>query len=305
MYLKVMTQFKFKILLASLLFIGQLVADTPAHQILNYPFSNRSAGMGGTRAADPSGALDINGNPATSSFVQLMAGQFGVINHLVGIRGYSAMGVIPMDRHRLSAELIYFDFGQFERTDVFGNNQSTFGFHELASSLGYAFIFSDKVRLGARVGRYLQVADSQSKADLYYDLGAVYHNQADSLTVGLYLAGLPLGDPGESFPTELRIGSSKILSHLPLRLNVDGIYAFNQQFHFALGGEILIHPQFRVRLGLNSNRFDLQTGVTESDFIAGMSGGFAINSNRLLIEMAGQSFGAAGWVSQLSISFHL
>ena len=288
----------------ALLLLAQSFAETPAHQILNYPFSNRSAAMGGTRAVDPSGALDINGNPANISFASRMSGQFGVINHLVGIRGYSAMGALPMDRHRISAELIYFDYGLFDKTDIFGNNESTFGFHDLASSLGYAFIFSDRVRLGARLGRHLQVADGHSRGDLYYDLGAVYHNQEDSLTFGVYFAALPLGESGEKFPSELRVGTSKILSHLPLRLNVDGIYAFNDQFHFALGGEILIHPQFRIRLGLNSNRFDLQTGVTESDFIAGMSGGFAINTNRLLIEMAGQSLGAAGWVNQLSISFH-
>ena len=280
-------------------------AETPAHQILTYSFSNRSAGMGGTRAADPSGMIDVNGNPASHTFIRSLQGQVGFVNHLVGIQGYSATGVLPLERHRLSVELIYFDYGLFERTDIYGNTGSTFGYHELASSLGYAFLFTEKLRLGSRLGRYLRVADGNSSADLFYDVGAIYHDHDDSLTVGLYLAAVPLGDPRETFPTQLRLGSSKILSHLPLRLNLEGIYNWNEVFQLALGGELLIHPQFSVRVGVTSNRFDLQTGVTESDFVAGVTAGFALDWQGMLVEMAGQSFGAAGWINQISISYRL
>ena len=298
--------FNLKIILLSLsLLISVAHAETPSYQLLSYPFSSRSAAMGGTRAVDPSGTLEINGNPASFSFLESIQGQFGTINHLVGIRGYSVLGVIPIDRHRLSAELIYFDYGLFDKTDIYGNNQSTFGFHELASSIGYSFTFSEMIRLGGRLGRYQRQADGSTSADFFYDLGAVIHNHEDSLSVGIYLSSIPIGDPTESFPSELRVGTSKILSHLPLRLNIDGVYGFNGLFYFSAGGEILVHPQFRIRLGANSNRFDLQTGVTESDFVAGMSAGFALEWDRALMEMAAQSFGAAGWVNQLSISFKL
>ncbi len=304
MYYKVMNLITPKIFL-SLLLVAVATAETPSHQLLTYPFSTRSAGMGGSRAVDASGNIDIQGNPASASFIQSLQGQVGFINHLVGIQGFSAAGVLPMERHRISGELVYFDYGLFDKTDIVGNNQGSFGYHELAAALGYAFKFSEGIRLGGRVGHYSRVADGSTSGDFYYDLGGVYHNQEDSLTVGIYLASIPLGDSDESFPTQLRIGSTKILSHLPLRLNLEGIYSFNEQASFALGGEILIHPNFRVRLGMNSNRFDLQTGVTESDFIAGASGGFAINWQGMLIESATQSFGSAGWVSQISIAYRL
>jgi len=280
-------------------------AETPSYQLLSYPFSSRAAAMGGSRSVDASGNFEFQGNPAGTSFIEGVQGQVGMVNHLVGIRGYSAGGVLPMDRHRLSAELIYFDYGSFVKTDINGNSTSTFGYHELASSLGYAFKFSEIIRLGGRVGRYQRVADSQSQGDFYYDLGAVYHQALDSLTVGVYLASVGLGETEENFPTQLRVGSSKILSHLPLRLNLEGIYNFDELLQFALGAEIFVHPSFAVRLGLNSNRFDLQTGVTESDFIAGATAGFAINWQGMVIESATQSFGAAGWVSQMAISYHL
>ena len=290
-------------LLLMLMSIGY--AETPSHQLLSYPFSNRSASMGGGRAVDPSGNLDIQGNPAGYSFIEDVQGQVGFVNHLVGIQGYAMGGVLPMERHRLSAELIYFDYGIFNRTDVVGTDQGTFGYHELATALGYAFTFSDQIRLGGRVGRFQRVADGKSMGEFYYDLGGVYHREEDSLTVGVYLAAAALGESEEAFPTQLHIGTSKILSHLPLRLNLEGIYGFNNLLRFAVGGEVFLHPNFRIRLGMNSNRFDLQTGVTESDFIAGASAGFAIDWQGMLIESATQSFGAAGWVSQISLAYRL
>ena len=288
-----------------LLIFSVAFAETPSHQLLTYPFSNRSAAMGGSRAVDASGNFDIQGNPASASFVEGLQGQVGFVKHLVGIQGFATGGVLPLERHRITAELVYFDYGTFDKTDIVGNSQGTFGYHDLATALGYAFKFSEGIRLGGRVGRYTRVADGNTRGEFYYDLGGVYHNQEDSLTVGIYLASVSMGESAEGFPTQLHIGSSKILSHLPLRLNLEGIYGFHEQISFTLGGEVLIHPNFRIRLGINSNRFDLQTGVTESDFIAGASGGFAIDWQGMLIESATQSFGAAGWISQISIAYRL
>jgi len=305
MYKRVMT---LKILISLFIhafFISIAFSETPAFQLLTYSFGSRSAAMGGSRAVDASGNFDIQGNPASASFVENLHGQIGIVNHLVGIKGYAMGGVLPMDRHRISAELIYFDYGLFDKTDIVGTTTGSFGYHELATALGYAFTFSESVRLGGRVGRFQRVADTRRAGEFYYDLGAIYHNAEDSLTLGLYLASAELGESSEAFPTQLRLGSSKILSHLPLRLNLEGIYGFHNNLRFALGAEILLHPSFRVRLGVNSNRFDLQTGVTESDFIAGTSAGFSLEWQGMLIESATQSFGAAGWVSQLSLAYHL
>jgi len=305
MYVKVVKNFQIYILSLMLLGLSSVFAETPAYQLLTFPFASRTAAMGGTQAVDPSGFMDLQGNPASSSFVDQVQAQVGFINHLVGIKGYTLGGVLPLERHRLSGELVYFDYGLFDKTDVSGRNTGTFGYHELATTLGYTFKFSEAIRLGSRIGRFQRVADSRSQGAFYYDLGAVYHKAMDSLSVGLYLASAGMGTSDEAFPTRLIIGSSKILSHLPLRLNLDGIYGFNDLLRFSLGAEILVHPNFRVRLGVNSNRFDLQTQATESDFIAGVSAGFALNWQGLLVESATQSFGAAGWVNQLSLSYQL
>lgn len=305
MYYKVMYSVKTRIVLSILLLASFGIAETPSYQLLTFPFSNRSASMGGGRAVDASGNIDIHGNPASASFIDGLQAQVGYVNHLLGIQGFSAGGTLPLERHRITGEFAYFDYGLFEKTDIVGTNQGTFGYHELAIGAGYAFVFSEKIRLGGRVGRFARVADGSSSGDFYYDLGGVYHNQDDSLTVGVYLASMALGESDETMPTRLHVGTSKILSHLPLRLNLEGIYGFNEEIRFALGGEVFVHPNFTIRLGVNSNRFDLQTGVTESDFIAGASGGFAINWQGMQIESAIQSFGAAGLINQISISYRL
>lgn len=305
MYWKVMKNQLLKTILLSGLLVQIGWAETPSYQILNYPFSSRSASMGGARAVDPTGSLDIQGNPAGMTFADHSSVQAGYVNHLVGIKGYSAGGLIPFQRHRLSLETTFFDYGQFNATSVTGVTTGTFGYQELSLALAYAFKFSNSMSLGTRVGHYTRTVDVDSNSDFYYDVGAVYHKEADSLSIGVYLAASPLGDSQEAMPRHLRVGSSKVLSHLPLRLNLEGIYAFDEELRLALGAEILLHPSFRVRLGVNSNRFDFQTGVSESDFVAGASGGFVIDWNGLLIESATQSFGGIGWVSQMSVSYKL
>jgi len=294
-----------KFVLTGGLIISSVLAETPSYQILNYPFSSRSASMGGGRSVDPGVGLDIQGNPAGLTFSRRSLIQAGVVNHLVGIKGYSAAGMIPLERHRLSIESVLFDYGEFKETSVTGVNTGSFGFQELSLGLAYAFEFSKYISLGTRVGHYSRTVDAESSADMYYDIGGVYHKQEDSLSVGIFLSASPLGESQETMPRQLRLGSSKVLSHLPLRLNVEGIYAFDKKLRFALGAEVLLHPSFRLRLGLNSNRFDFQTGVSESDFVAGAAGGFVVDWNGILIESATQSFGGIGWVSQMSLSYRL
>ncbi|MCF7807358.1 MAG: hypothetical protein K9M49_01675 [Candidatus Marinimicrobia bacterium] len=298
-----------KQLLKTILLSGFLVqvgmAETPSYQILNYPFSSRSAAMGGGRAIDPTGGMDIQGNPAGMTFADKLSIQTGYVNHLVGIKGYSAGGLLPLQRHRLSLETTFFDYGQFDATSLTGVTTGAFGYQEMSVALGYAFKFSETMSLGTRIGHYTRTVDLESNSDFYYDVGAVYNQEADSLSVGVYLAATPLGDSQEPMPRQLRVGSSKVLSHLPLRLNLEGIYAFDEQLRLALGAEVLLHPSFRLRLGVNSNRFDFQTGVNESDFVAGASAGFVIDWHGILIESATQSFGGIGWVSQMSLSYQL
>jgi len=305
MYFKVPAKNNILSSVLSLLLTTIALAETPSYQILNYPFSSRSAAMGGGRAVDPSGGPDVQGNPASLIFSQNTALVVGFVNHLVGIKGYSVAGHIPLERHRISIETLLFDYGQFDKTSVTGVTSGSFGYQELSLGLGYAFKFSESISLGTRVGHYSRAVERESRSDVYYDIGGVYHKQQDSLSVGVYLAASPLGSSQETMPRHLRIGSSKILTHLPLRLNLEGIYAFDEKLRFALGAEILLHPNFRLRLGLNSNRFDFQTGVNESDFVAGAAAGFVIDWNGLLIESATQSFGGIGWVSQMSLSYQL
>lgn len=280
-----------------------LYAETPSYQILSYPFSTRSAAMGGTLAAHDLGSLDIQGNPASYSFAPSLQAQAAVVRHLVGIKGYATAGVIPLEEHRLFGELVYFDYGLFDGSDVLGNTTGSFGFHEFALRGGYAYHLNERIRIGTRAGLFQRVAASRTHSRLLSDFGLLYHDSGDSLSVGVYLANLAFGEGGENAPTALRVGTSKILTYLPLRLNLDGEYGLNQDWLIAIGGEVLVHPQFRIRLGINTRRFDLQTGVNSDDFLAGGSAGFILEWQGLIIESAMQSFGAAGVVTQLSLGY--
>lgn len=294
-----------KSLLALLIATGSSHAETPSYHLLTYPFSVRAAAMGGTMAAHDADAIDVNANPAAYSFTQTIQAQAGFVNHLAGIQGFTTAGVLPLEAHRLFGEVVYFDYGLFNGADEFGKNTGTFGYHEIAFQAGYAYSFSEQIRLGARLGLYQRVADGMTHSRSFTDVGAMYHSAEDSLTLGVMVSNLSVDDSGESTPATLRLGSSKVLTYLPLKLNLDAEYRDEEDWLIAIGGEVLVHPQFRLRLGINTRRFDLQTAVTREDFLAGGSLGFIISWQGIVFESAIQSFGAAGTVSQLSLAYQL
>jgi len=281
-----------------------LHGETPAFQVLEYPFSPRAMAMGDTRAVNVTPSLEAAGNPAALTFTSDLQGKVGLVNHLVDIKGYSAIGVLPLENHRISGEMVYFDYGLFDRTDAFGNPTGSFGFHELSLQMAYAYSITDRWRLGTRAGWVQRVADNTTSGQGILNFGALYHLAEDSLTVGVLVSNLAVDEGSDELPTAIRVGTSKILTYLPLRLNLETDYRLADNWLLALGGEILLHPQFTLRLGINSNRFDLHTGVSASDFLAGVSGGFFVEWMGLQVEMAAQSFGAAGFISQAALAYH-
>ncbi len=284
-----------------LLLFAPASSRTPAFQVLTYPFSSRAAGMGGTSVAYTGKYLEMGTNPAALVYQSGFQGQASTVQHLAGIRGYGTSLSLPLGVHRFGGEVRYFNYGLFTHSDEFGQTSSTFGFHEIAAQAAYAYSISPRIHLGTRMGFVQRVADGQNHSQGVLDLGFIFNRQEDSLSIGVVAENLPLGPETEILPTRVRLGSSKVLTYLPLRLNLEAEYEQGGTWTLALGGEILIHPAFALRLGLDSNRFDLQTAVSKQDFLAGFSGGFVVQHRGILLEMAVHSLGAAGTVSQLGI----
>lgn len=282
-----------------------LPAATSGYHLLTFPFSTRSAAMGGTYAGAGDGQFQVFTNPASAALTNGFQAFTGSVRHLAGIQGIGLGGVLPVEQHRFFGEATYFNYGIFDRTDEHNTQTGTFGFHELYVGGGYAGDILPKFALGGRLGVYTVVADSETRQTLVSSVGGMYHYRNDSTTIGIALMNFGSKSGSDELPVTLVVGGSQQLMYLPARIHLDAQMNRQQQWRVALGAELFVHENFTLRAGLNSNRFDQQTSVLRSDFIAGGTAGFGLKIKQLLFEFALQSFGGAGTVQQMSLAMKI
>ncbi len=293
------------LILGLLIYRVPIWAATSGYQILTYPFSTRVAAMGGTFAADGTQRFQVLTNPASVALSNGIQGQAGTVRHLAGIQGFALGGMLPVEQHRFFGEAAYFNYGTFDKTDVNNNHLGTFGFDELYAGGGYATELFPHFAFGGRTGLYRQQADHKIEQKWISALGGMYHRRNDSLIVGAAIMNFGQKSGVNELPTMIVIGTSTKLQYLPARINIDGQYNLQQQWKLAAGAEFFVNNNLTLRLGLNSNRFDLQTNVLRSDFIAGATAGMGLRVKNFLFELALQSFGGAGIVQQMSAAIRL
>lgn len=282
-----------------------LMAATPSYGLLTYPFNTRSAAMGGTYASDGDHQFQLFTNPASVALTQNLHAQAGSVRHLAGIQGVGLGGVLPVERHRFFGEATYFNHGLFDRTDETNTVTGTFGFHELYIGGGYAIDILPHFALGGRTGLYYLAVDNESRQAWVSSAGGMYHTRDDSTTIGIALMNFGADHGADELPTTVAVGGSQRLMYLPARINIDAQINQQKRWRIAVGGEFFLHDNFTLRLGMNSNRFDLQTNILRSDFIAGGTAGFGLTLNNLLFEFALQSFGGAGTIQQMSLAIKI
>jgi len=285
--------------------VTNLMGETSAYHLLTFPFNTRSAAMGGTYAGTGDRQFQLFTNPASVALTQNLQAQAVSVPHLAGIQGIGLGGVLPIERHRFFGEATYFNYGTFDQTDETNTVTGTFGFHELYIGGGYACDILPHIALGARTGLYYMAADNESSQTWVSSVGGMFHTRDDSTTIGIVLMNFGTENGADQLPTTLAIGGSQRLMYLPARVNLDAQINQQNRWRVALGGELFVNDYLTLRLGLNSYRFDLQTNVLRTDFIAGGTAGFGLTIKNLGFEFAMQSFGGAGVVQQMSIAFNL
>lgn len=294
-------------LLGFLLIIGSTVvmAATPSYHLLTYPFNTRSAGMGGTYVADGDHQFQLFTNPASVALTESFQMQAGSVRHLAEIQGIGLGGVLPIEQHRFFGEATYFNYGTFDQRDETNTQTGTFGFNELYIGGGYATDVLPHIAFGGRTGLYYLSVDNETRQSWVSSIGGMYHFRDDSTTIGVVLMNAGTSSGSDELPTTLAVGGSQRLMYLPARINVDAQINQQKQWRVAIGGELFFNDYLTARVGLNTNRFDLQTNVLRTDFIAGGTAGFSLNIRNLLFEFAMQSFGGAGIVQQMSLAVKL
>ena len=310
-----------------LLVLACSLLPAPLHaqsgSLSSFPFlrfapSARAAAVGGAFSAVADG--DINGlfyNPALLGPDAHRTASLTYLNHLADINaGFLAYGHEIEDMASLGGGLRFLSWGAFEAANEFGERTGTFRAGDVALTLGAARPLGNRWRYGVSVHAVYSSLERAEAAALAADLGVLYRMPAQQITLSASVNHLgrtidSFGPTRDRLPTDVRLGLTKQLAHLPLLLSLtaydlhelgdrDGTTLDRVFAHLLLGGELTIGNAFQVRLGYNHRRsqeLNLQDGF---DF-AGLSAGFGLIILPLHASYAYQSWSSYGGLHWLTL----
>jgi len=304
---------------------GQVLAQPG--QISGFSFLRIEPGARASALAGSFGAM-VGDDPSSfyynpASINEQMDGRLSVsyLNHLSDIN----MGFISYATKLPKLGLVvggirYLNYGNFERADINGLREGTFGASDVSLSLGLAREYGEKVRYGASLSTVFSGIDDASASALTMDAGVLYLIPSQQISIGASLHHFgtvfsSLGATDDQLPFDLRFVVGKSLNHLPVYVSITG-YNLHQigdsesgvsggvLDHLIVGTEFRFSNVVKARFGYNHQRHEsLKTGSRLD--LAGFSTGFGISLSRFQFDYAFNAWSSLGGLHQISLGTQL
>ncbi|MBO4942577.1 MAG: type IX secretion system protein PorQ [Muribaculaceae bacterium] len=239
------------------------------------------------------------------------------------------------ERAAWSASIQYFGYGEMKETTEDGAITGSFSPKDVAFGGMYSHDITDRLRGGIGLrGLYSSYADYTAFA-ISTDIGINYYNPDNDMSLSLVLANLGgqvkrFNDSYDRLPFDIRLGWSKSLGSLPLRLSItawnltkwhlpytetgDGSSGAKPQVkdsfmsnlfrHLVFGIDLISSPNYYISLGYNyKTRTDMST--YNRNFLSGFSlgGGIKVKSFGVSLALAQPHTGATTFMFNLSYNF--
>lgn len=281
--------------------------ERPGFAFLNSELSARGAALSGAMVAKRAEIHGLFHNPASIAGIGDLAWSANYINHLLDMSGSNVMLAKTFESGTFGIGLASMDYGSFKRLDDFGNDLGgEFSADDILLSFGYGYELSSAFSTGINVKWASSNIDQYSANAIALDIGFTFIQMERDLSIGGGLFNLGKStafiDTEDPMPTNFRLGMTKKLAHLPLQVNLEGIWLTYGNWKVLASGELTISPNFNLLLGLNSNRLDLNTSNLSEDFYSGGTIGFALMFEKWRIDYALSSYGGAGTLQRFGIS---
>jgi len=293
----------------SAIFLFQITyaGERPGFAFLNTEMSARGAALSGAMVAKDGEVHGLFHNPASLAGIKGLAWSANYLNHLLDMGGGNLMIAKRTGKGGFGIGVASIDYDSFERLDDRGNNLGdSFGASDLLFSFGYAYQIASFISVGTNLKWASSNIDEYSANAYALDAGFVYENSELDLTIGGGLFNLGKSnafiDTEDPLPTNFKLGMSKLLAHLPLRVNLEGAWFTYGNWKALASGEIILSPNFNLVLGMSSNRLDLDTSSLGEDFFSGGSIGFGLLFDVWRVDYALTSYGGAGSIQRFGVS---
>jgi hypothetical protein len=283
-------------------------------EFLRMDMNPRAAALAGSFVSSSDDPNVIFYNPAGIYTLEGMPVSFSFVKHLLDINLASLAVAKDFEGiGKFAAGVEYISYGSFKGMTENAVPTGDFGAGEVAFIVGYSNQLDENFYYGVN-GKFIY-----SKIEKYYstalaaDIGLQYLIPEQLINIGFSV--LNIGSQLQSYistkeklPIDMRMGISKKLEHLPLRIYLsfnrlsDQKDKFFDRFKtFTIGTEFNLSKVLRLRLGYdNDKRQDLKIGTT-----AGLAG-FHIGVGALIkgynFDYSYSSLGSIGSLSRVGIT---
>jgi len=280
---------------------------TVGFQFLKTQVGARPAAMGGAFVAIPGDINAIQYNPAGIVTFNKRTASFSYLNDLLDINmGFVGFVQPKVGPGNLGIAVLFKDYGNLIKTDITGEEMGNFSSNSFSFAAAYAIEPYKNLYVGAS-GKYIRFGIDNYFADaLVVDGGVMYTIPSLALTLaaGVFNVGQAMSafvETKDDLPTNVKVGFSKALAHLPLLLSFN-LYKYNDEdWYGALGGEFTLSPNLFLRLGYDQFGRDLQVDSSNDKF-AGAAVGLGLLWNNIRVDYAFTTYGELGALNRFSVS---
>lgn len=217
-------------LCAVLLLIGgeARAQEAAGYGYLQLPATARALALGGTAISVVEPELSLaEQNPAL--LCREMSGQLALAyTRMAGdaSMGYAAYADDFLSHGAWSVGMRYIDYGDFSGYDEWGTPTGSFGVKDMSLQAAVGYPFNERTRIGAQAKMLYSSYESYSAFALGVDVGLNYYDETTGNSYSATLTNLggqfkALYDGrSESLPTQLNLGWSHELAHLPFCVSV-------------------------------------------------------------------------------------
>ena len=213
---------------------------------LEQPVSARGLALGGTSISvvEPEMSL-AEQNP--SLLCPEMAGQVAIsyTRYMGDVNlGYAAYAGRFLEVGGWSVGMRFIDYGDFHGYDEQGISTGSFGVKDMSLQGAIGYPVNDRLRVGAQAKFLYTSYESYSAFAMGVDLGLNYYNEASGNSISLTATNLGgqfkalYEERKEHLPTQINVGWSSELQHLPLCVSVTAYHLLDWDHDYVDGSGI-------------------------------------------------------------------
>ncbi|MCX7875298.1 MAG: type IX secretion system protein PorQ [Melioribacteraceae bacterium] len=297
--------------------LSNLINAQYVYDFLRFDLNPRAAAVAGSFVANNDDPNVIFYNPAGINFLEGQPISFSFTKHLldvnyVGLSSFKEFESIG----KFGAAIQYLNYGSFKKTDQYGKILGDFSAGDLALTVGYGNELDKNFYYGANVKFIYSKIDEVSSTAAAIDLGLQLFVPDSKWNFGFSV--LNIGSQISSYyslkedlPLEIKLGFTKQLENLPLKifwsfnkLNEKQNTFFKRFTQITFGGEFKLGQSLKLRFGYDTEKRK-ELRLNSSAGLAGFNLGVGFIVKSYNIDYSFSSFGFIGSVHRFGISTNL